>query len=93
MGRRCDSSRRVATTSAEFLKQVPIAVIMSDDGAEIEGDRPIAQSHAEDLLRRLELPSPSGLGLASGHPAQSQALLHAEQAQCLQLGIVERIGD
>ena len=38
-------------------EQVPVAVIMTDDGAEIEGYGPIADAHADDLLRRLELPS------------------------------------
>ena len=38
-------------------QQVPIAVIMTDDGAEIEGYGPIADAHADDLLRRLESPS------------------------------------
>ena len=38
-------------------EQVPVAVIMTDDGAEIEGYGPIADAHADELLRRLELPS------------------------------------
>ncbi len=38
-------------------EQVPVAVIMTDDGAEIEGYGPIADTHADELLRRLELPS------------------------------------
>ena len=38
-------------------QQVPIAVIMTDDGAEIEGYGPIADAHVDDLLRRLESPS------------------------------------
>ena len=37
-------------------QQVPIAVIMTDDGAEIEGYGPIADAHVDDLLRRLESP-------------------------------------
>ena len=38
-------------------EQVPVAVIMTDDGAAIEGYGPIADMHADELLRRLELPS------------------------------------
>ena len=44
-------------TGITAAEQVPIAVIMTDDGAEIEGYGPIADTHADELLRRLELPS------------------------------------
>ncbi|MEI2785196.1 MAG: DUF222 domain-containing protein [Candidatus Nanopelagicales bacterium] len=44
-------------TGVSAAEQIPIAVIMTDDGAQIEGYGPIADAHAEDLLRRLELPS------------------------------------
>ena len=44
-------------TGVTAAEQVPIAVIMTDDGAEIDGYGPIADGHADELLRRLEVPS------------------------------------
>ncbi len=44
-------------TGVTAAEQVPIAVIMTDEGAEIEGYGPIADGHADELLRRLEVPS------------------------------------
>ena len=63
--RSADGSRDAnqADTFVELLtgirpaQQVPVTVIMTDQGAEIEGYGPISDGHAADLLARLELPS------------------------------------
>ena len=63
--RSADGSRDAnqADTFLELLtgirpaQQVPVTVIMTDQGAEIEGYGPISDGHAADLLARLELPS------------------------------------
>jgi len=44
-------------TGVSAAEQIPIAVIMTDDGAQIEGYGPISDTHAQDLLGRLEPPS------------------------------------
>ena len=63
--RTTDGSRDAnqADTFVELLtgispaQQVPVTVIMTDQGAEIEGYGPISDGHAADLLARLHTPS------------------------------------
>ena len=44
-------------TGISPAQQVPVSVIMTDQGAEIEGYGPICDGHAADLLARLQTPS------------------------------------